>query len=141
MDLLNLGGLVKDASDALAQWIPTQEDRDKAAAHIADLVAQHKEALLSDRTSVDLAQAANVRAGWRSHSWLGEWPGGVGWTGAAALLWHFVASPIVATFFPGVTVPVLHLKPLLSLLVSMLGVHGISTYHERALARIGHGPR
>jgi len=58
------------------------------------------------------------------------WRPAIGWICAMAMLYHFVARPLVVGFFPSLTLPALDMGELWPLVTAMLGLVGVRGYEK-----------
>jgi hypothetical protein len=91
---------------------------------IGSILGKILDRALPDKAKTNEAQSeinkAEVAGG--PASYLRLWRGFVGWTLGLCLAWEIIGRPIVATYWPGATLPPSMLQEVLTLLLGMLGL-------------------
>lgn len=111
--------LIKTTIDKI---FPDANQKAQAQAAFETLKATQDFQLLAGQLQVNLAEAGSTN--W----WVAGWRPGCGWICLFALAVQFVITPLGAAF--GLKIPYLDTGPLITMLLSLLGIAGLRTYEK-----------
>ena len=123
--------LIGPVSALLDKFVEDKDQKAKLAHEIATLAEKQAHAQVMAQIQVNQNEAKHSSvfvAGWRPF---------VGWVCGFALLYHFIAQPVIV-LFTGIETPTFDMGTLTTVLMGMLGLGGLRTFEKsKGIARGG----
>ena len=123
--------LIGPVSGLLDKFVEDKDEKNKLAHEIATMAEKQAHAQVMAQIEVNKAEAQHSSifvAGWRPF---------VGWVCGFALLYHFIAQPVIV-LFSGIETPTFDMNTLTTILMGMLGLGGLRTFEKsKGIARGG----
>lgn len=124
LDALNpLQPIIDTVGKIIDKVVPDRAAADAAKAQLLSQESTQEFQLLYGQLQANIEEAKSTN--W----WVAGWRPGAGWCCVAALFEQFVLSPTATAF--GFHIPILDTGPLVTMLLSLLGIGAMRTYEKK----------